>query len=716
MFILLQKAFSRHGTDLLLEGSRTNILFTLPSTKKTHESRYTLNLFTDRLLADLKKFSPRVLQKDEIYSVFYRLLNPSDRTLKIAQEAKTSAVKSDKSPNYLGDFLAVSRIHLQKNGLLKFEGGGNNLGYLAVLPVTKWGKNCTDELVDIFLAVDSQLTLVQQIVSKNPFLTIRSLEQRQKSSVIKFFAYLGLVTADVVAAQDEEFEEYKSLLSTQSSEQKKIPFDYEIYALLYNEDEYALLESVSALQKKIYQNHQVHLLHERNMPTHYFFQSLPGEIKFTRPTLFLSSQVSHLLSIFESPPQGLERTDWGEGAVMVLPQANSNHTYNFNFHVKEDKASPGHTLVIGQTGSGKSFVSHILASMGLRYPNVRVFLLDSHNGAASMVHSLGGKYLDIGGGGAGVESVRLNPLLLDLKKEKNASFLFSWLDTLMASDFQDDEMSRYEKCKNTFLRRLKDEARSNRQLGIVKDFFGADEMSEKIRASIQKFTSGEYRQTFNNEEDGLDFSNNRLFGIEMGQILKHSGMKGADDLINAIVPYITHKIDGVSEDVGGASLIFFDETANLLRNEETKKWFVKQTQQGRKQRQAIIAAFQEPDTIIKSDVSDVIMTNFPRQILFAGMNISKKMANIFQLTDREQFFLQGRMPNSERKILVRARTEDKVESVILDVDFSTIAQQPDAPNIRRIFDTMTEALPLIRRIQNETPAGEDWRSRYWAIK
>ena len=128
-------------------------------------------------------------------------------------------------------------------------------------------------------------------------------------------------------------------------------------------------------------------------------------------------------------------------------------------------------------------------------------------------------------------------------------------------------------------------------------------------------------------------------------------MKGADDLINAIVPYITHKIDGVSEDVGGASLIFFDETANLLRNEETKKWFVKQTQQGRKQRQAIIAAFQEPDTIIKSDVSDVIMTNFPRQILFAGMNISKKMANIFQLTDREQFFFKEECQTQSAKFL-----------------------------------------------------------------
>ena len=93
--------------------------------------------------------------------------------------------------------------------------------------------------------------------------------------MIRFFAYLGLVTADVVAAQDEEFEEYKSLLSTQSSEQKEISFDYEIYALLYNEDEYALLESVSALQKKIYQNHQVHILHERNIPTHYFFKVCP---------------------------------------------------------------------------------------------------------------------------------------------------------------------------------------------------------------------------------------------------------------------------------------------------------------------------------------------------------------------------------------------------------------------------------------------------------
>ena len=146
----------------------------------------------------------------------------------------------------------------------RFASNGND-GYLAVLPVS-WSTFFGGRF-----SIDARAT----IVSKNLFLTVRSLEQRQKSSLIRFFAYLGLVTADVVAAQDEEFEEYKSLLSTQSSEQKEISFDYEIYALLYNEDEYALLESVSALQKKIYQNHQVHILHERNIPTHYFFKVCP---------------------------------------------------------------------------------------------------------------------------------------------------------------------------------------------------------------------------------------------------------------------------------------------------------------------------------------------------------------------------------------------------------------------------------------------------------
>ena len=89
----------------------------------------------------------------------------------------------------------------------------------------------------------------------------------------------------------------------------------------------------------------------------------------------------------------------------------------------------GHTLVLGATGSGKSFLLNFLLVSALQYAP-RVLILDLGGSYRWLTSFLGGGYLELSPSEAQDSVVRLRPFSLPAT-ERSVQFLTSWIARLL---------------------------------------------------------------------------------------------------------------------------------------------------------------------------------------------------------------------------------------------------------------------------------------------
>ncbi len=93
------------------------------------------------------------------------------------------------------------------------------------------------------------------------------------------------------------------------------------------------------------------------------------------------------------------------GSPPLLWAATDGSTpFRVNLHVSD----VGHTLIVGQTGAGKSTLVGLLGAQFLRYPGARVFVFDVGYSAWLLCQALGGRHIDlVPGGGTALQPLRV---------------------------------------------------------------------------------------------------------------------------------------------------------------------------------------------------------------------------------------------------------------------------------------------------------------------
>ena len=109
----------------------------------------------------------------------------------------------------------------------------------------------------------------------------------------------------------------------------------------------------------------------------------------------------------------------------------------------------------------------------------------------------------------------------------------------------------------------------------------------------------QYGDIFNEESDTLDL-NSRLTTFDFTEILQD------EILAPAVISYILHRINNITVSGGNPSLIMIDETAPMLENKMFRDKFIVGLQEGRKNRQAYMVAFQRANVIDKLGIGDVV--------------------------------------------------------------------------------------------------------------
>jgi type IV secretion system protein VirB4 len=425
-----------------------------------------------------------------------------------------------------------------------------------------------------------------------------------------------------------------------------------------------------------------------------WFARLPGFD--TMPRVFkMLSRTAATATNMSRVPTGVANSDWGPGPIVVFPTAEGS-PYQFQFHVSSAPAAVAHTLTIGPTGGGKTTLFSFLIAQSMRHQKLRAFFFDRNRGAEIFTLATGGKYLTFDSKSknsdkisAGFETA-LNPLKME-DTDTNRAFLRRWL--AMISGINDprsmDEIARAVAINFDYLNDNERELKN-----IVDACFSAD---GPMRPALKKWVDPlQYGSVFNESRDTLDL-HSRLTTFDFTDVL-------ADPILAApVVSYILHRINNMTVSAGAPALIMIDETAPMLENAMFRENFVTGLQEGRKNRQAYMAAFQRANVLDKLGIGDVVRGQAQTVMFFRNPGADSDDYAHWKLNPLEMAFIAGKAyPNLKRAVLLSRPITG--ESVILNTELGGLG------NLLRLFESGRSNVLLAEELYKTM--NSDWVEEY----
>lgn len=417
-----------------------------------------------------------------------------------------------------------------------------------------------------------------------------------------------------------------------------------------------------------------------------------------RPWKVLAANVATLLVMQRANP-GAKFSPWGKSPVTML-RTSTGSPYNFVFHDMSDPSNKeplGHMLLVGPSGSGKTVLVSWLATMAMRYPQLRVFFFDRFNGTEVVTNMAGGRYIKFDGTGAA-----MNPLQMELTP-RNKAYLQTWFQLI--TGLNDPASTEQFGRAIDMLELMPIEDRNLKR--IQQTVFAPDsEARNRIRPWIM---DNQHGQVFCAPQDTMELDG-RMISFDFTNILDPDRK---DNLGPAVVSYTMHRTMDVSVQQGHPAVYFVDETAPLLKNEYFAAKFAAGLQEGRKLGQVFICAFQRPNAIEESGHGQTILGQCATQVFFPNAKAKREDFAFFGLTDREMNFVLGKSHNHlQRKFLLRRISEtDGIESVVIDADMRALGDGLQTfasgnASVRKIRELIEKDPENFRKLYMESVAAE----------
>lgn len=610
-------------------------------------ARDKLNQYGNYIESILAAYKPELLKNDKTDNMakfFGRILSPI---------SKPSPAVAD---NKIAEYVTVDNVEFEKDGIVRYVSGGEQM--FAAMVSFRISPDYLDE--DFFNSIS---TIQTEMICMNAFHIMgttdveTTLRQRRSTADENTDSTLTQVV-EAQSAMDENISGNQSLVN------------YYPLFVLFGASREELTKYVDEF-KKISASFGVSPIVETFASKVSWFSQIPGFDTFPRSFKLLSKTAAVCIPM-SSTPRGVENSDWGPGPLVVFPTAQGT-PYMFQFHVSDKPAAVGHTLTIGPTGGGKTTLFSFLIAQSLRHPKLKAFFFDRNKGAEIFTLSIGGKYITMRGKEKNANSVeksfetRLNPLKMPDTAE-NRAFLRRWFSIISGQNdpASADEIARAVSVNFDYLPD-KDRALKN----LWESCFSS---GGQMRAPLKKWVDPlQYGDMFNEDSDTLDLSA-RLTTFDFTDILQ-------DEVLSpAVISYILHRINTTTVSGGNPSLIMIDETAPMLENKMFRDNFIAGLQEGRKNRQAYMVAFQRANVLDKLGIGDVVRGQAQTVLFFRNPAADAGDYAHWNLNPLEMAFIQGKAyPNLKRAVLLSRPVNG--ESVILNTELGGLG------NLLHLFES-----------------------------
>jgi type IV secretion system protein TrbE len=345
--------------------------------------------------------------------------------------------------------------------------------------------------------------------------------------------------------------------------------------------------------------------------------------------------------------------DQGETGSPLLPAPlatfETPHQTPFAYHLHVQDV--GHTLVLGATGSGKSFLLNFVVTNAQQYDPFTI-VLDLGHGYRKLGALLHGGYVELG---LRQRDVRINPFSMEPTPE-HLHFLHGFVRVLLEgedgyrlSELEDREV--YEAVENLYVL-----DRDQRRL-----FTLANLLPRALMARLQKWVEGgRYAELFDNVEDTLTFERLQVFDFD--------AMRAYPSLIEPLLFYILHRVNERvldEADTRTLKLCVMDEAWRFIQNPTLRAYVQEALKTWRKRNAAMILATQTIDDFASADLLRTVVESCPTKLLLANPALERtRYAELFQMNEMELDLLAGLMPR--RQILLKRPDLTKVLTLAVD--------------------------------------------------
>ena len=424
--------------------------------------------------------------------------------------------------------------------------------------------------------------------------------------------------------------------------------DFSLSIVLYG-DSKAQVDHLVGEFVSVFTNADGNLFIETYNQLNAYFAMVPGNYALNLRKLYLlNSNYADLSFLFTILPGETRNVHLGTEYLAVLETDNST-PYFLNLHNGE----VAHTLILGMTGSGKSYFCNFLLQNAQKY-NPLTFIFDIGASFQSLTTIFGGSYLNVG---QDARDFTINPFSLECTKE-NKQFLFSFFRVLIEGNEQRYRLDFKEERKLwDAIERIYALEPEQRTVSSFSNIIG------ELKERLHRWTKDGQHGLFDNVDDTLSFSRFQTFNF--------AGWGDAPDVLEPLLFYVLHRASNEIADprkLAMFKMFLLDEAWLFIKNETIRSYIVSAQKTWRKHNAAMILATQSIKELEESGMLQIVSESCPTKIFLANPEMDRELyREAFHLNDTELELIAGLVPPGQM-LIRKAESSKKVQ---LNVDSVT---------------------------------------------
>lgn len=581
--------------------------------------------------------SVRLLGKQDAFRMLKGMLNFDPLKLKAAE------LKHD---TFLDYYLCESHLECHRTYLRMDD------YFVKVLTLKEPSAHTFPLLLKGLLNVSANYHVVTEWKKEEPGKTRRTIQAKRRHFHNTKRSFISQVNLNDAGPQDlllDNAKESQVRELGKSIEEIELHGNYfgqfSLTVILYDPD-LATVERAAADFYKVFSVHDAQLYDERFNLLNAFLAAVPGNHPFNLRYLYLLNTSYADLSFLFTLDSGKTRNAHLRQEYLAVLETSHGTPYFLNLHYGDT----AHSMILGRTGSGKSFLLNFLITSLQKY-DPYTFIFDVGGSFESLTQLFRGSYLRLGSESA---DFTINPFCLPPTK-RNLDFLALFLKVLLGPNLgtldpaTDREL--YEQIENLYS--LDPELRTLDVLGNT--------LPRPITCALAKWMrGGQFGYLFDNPEDTISFSRFQCFDFQQ--------MSRYPELLEPLLFYILHRANDViaNRDISSSFKAFFiDEAWVFLRNASIQRYVTEALKTWRKHNAAMILSTQSLDELKRSEILDIIVESCATKMFLANPDMDRDLyRGQFHLNDTEVNLISSLIP--KQQFLLKTPELAKVANLHVD--------------------------------------------------
>jgi type IV secretion system protein VirB4 len=580
----------------------------------------------------------RLLDKHEAFRILKSTLNFAPHKLELAK------LKYD---TFLDYYLCESHLECQR-GHLRLDDY-----YVKVLTLKDPSAQSFPLILKSLLEVQANYYVVTEWKKEDSGKTRRTIQAKRRHFHNTKRSFFSQVNLNDLAPQDMLLDDSKESQVRELGESiKEIEIrgnyfgQFSLAVVIYDLDA-SKVDQACAEFYKVFSIHDAQLYEEKVNLLNSFLAAVPGNSPFNLRYLYLLNtnyaDFSFLFTLHCGEPRNAHLRE----EYLAVLETNHNAPYFLNLHYRD----VAHTMILGRTGAGKSFLLNFLITNLQKY-NPQTFIFDLGGSFESLTQLFGGSYIRVG-----LESgdFKINPFSLAPTKE-NLDFLALLLKVLIQGCGAGEldpatERDLYHQIENLYA--VDAPLRTLSVLANTLDHHLATRLAKWIRG-------GQFGFLFDNAEDTISFSQFQCFDFQR--------MSQYPEILEPLLFYILHRANAVITDRTISSkfkAFFIDEAWVFLRNASIQRYAVEALKTWRKHNAAMVLSTQSVDELRRSDILNIIIESCATKIFLANPEMDRELyQSQFHLNDTEVELIPNLIP--KQQFLIKTPELAKIANLNVD--------------------------------------------------